>query len=160
MIITVLTLAAIGAFAASVLGNGRGWHVWQIDATRSGWIRPYGREFVVMYFTGGDPSKPDVRSEWMGFGFVRGRMYAQPDNTYAHTAYAVFCPSWLVVVLLGGYPAFAVARGSFRRWRSRSQGRCSKCRYDLTGNVSGVCPECGTAVGNAKTQKNGNAGTR
>ncbi len=23
---------------------------------------------------------------------------------------------------------------------------CRKCSYDLTGNVSGVCPECGTAV--------------
>jgi hypothetical protein len=24
-------------------------------------------------------------------------------------------------------------------------GRCTACGYDLTGNVSGVCPECGTA---------------
>ena len=23
-------------------------------------------------------------------------------------------------------------------------GHCRKCGYDLTGNVSGVCPECGT----------------
>jgi OPA family glycerol-3-phosphate transporter-like MFS transporter len=25
-----------------------------------------------------------------------------------------------------------------------SGGRCSSCEYDLTGNTSGVCPECGT----------------
>jgi hypothetical protein len=25
-------------------------------------------------------------------------------------------------------------------------GRCQKCGYNLTGNVSGVCPECGRAV--------------
>jgi len=25
-------------------------------------------------------------------------------------------------------------------------GRCVKCGYDLTGNVSGICPECGTPV--------------
>ena len=25
-------------------------------------------------------------------------------------------------------------------------GACRRCAYDLTGNVSGVCPECGTAV--------------
>ena len=26
------------------------------------------------------------------------------------------------------------------------EGHCRTCRYDLTGNVSGVCPECGTPV--------------
>ena len=26
------------------------------------------------------------------------------------------------------------------------RGRCSQCLYDLTGNVSGVCPECGTTT--------------
>jgi hypothetical protein len=34
-------------------------------------------------------------------------------------------------------------------WRDRRrfrQGHCQHCGYDLTGNVSGVCPECGTAV--------------
>ena len=24
--------------------------------------------------------------------------------------------------------------------------QCAKCEYDLTGNVSGVCPECGTPI--------------
>jgi rubrerythrin len=27
-----------------------------------------------------------------------------------------------------------------------TDGQCRKCGYDLTGNVSGVCPECGEAV--------------
>ena len=27
--------------------------------------------------------------------------------------------------------------------RRYSPGHCQKCGYDLTGNVSGVCPECG-----------------
>lgn len=39
------------------------------------------------------------------------------------------------------------AKGAFRTW----VGRClpdyhCKCGYDLTGNESGVCSECGTAV--------------
>lgn len=25
-------------------------------------------------------------------------------------------------------------------------GRCARCDYDLTGDASGVCPECGTEV--------------
>ena len=28
--------------------------------------------------------------------------------------------------------------------------QCSRCGYDLTGNVSGTCPECGAAVAAAK----------
>jgi hypothetical protein len=27
------------------------------------------------------------------------------------------------------------------------RGFCQKCGYNLTGNVSGQCPECGTAIG-------------
>lgn len=36
---------------------------------------------------------------------------------------------------------------SFARFR-RPLGEqfCQKCEYDLTGNVSGVCPECGTPI--------------
>jgi hypothetical protein len=35
----------------------------------------------------------------------------------------------------------------FRVWRRRVRaGHCRCCGYDLTGNVSGVCPECGNGV--------------
>ena len=50
--------------------------------------------------------------------------------------------------------AAACATGAFvqarRVWRIRREqrraraGRCTACGYDLTGNVSAVCPECGT----------------
>ena len=30
--------------------------------------------------------------------------------------------------------------------RRRASGQCLQCGYPLTGNVSGVCPECGTAI--------------
>jgi hypothetical protein len=31
-----------------------------------------------------------------------------------------------------------------RLWVGRcARGQCPQCGYDLTGNVSGVCPECG-----------------
>ena len=35
----------------------------------------------------------------------------------------------------------------WRQWRHsrlRQAGRCIHCKYNLTDNVSGVCPECGT----------------
>ena len=34
----------------------------------------------------------------------------------------------------------------WRRERKPRRGHCRRCDYDLTGNVSGVCPECGTAI--------------
>ncbi|MDB5304822.1 MAG: hypothetical protein JWM97_2371 [Phycisphaerales bacterium] len=33
-----------------------------------------------------------------------------------------------------------------RTWR-KEYGLCPACGYDLTGNVSGTCPECGGKVG-------------
>ena len=32
------------------------------------------------------------------------------------------------------------------RWARARKGLCAKCGYDLSGNVSGRCPECGEAV--------------
>jgi hypothetical protein len=32
------------------------------------------------------------------------------------------------------------------RSKSALAGKCGRCEYDLTGNVSGVCPECGGPI--------------
>lgn len=74
-------------------------------------------------------------------------------------------------IMIGGYIAMACGRRSWMRtsayplwpvaaipcgilaWgaladRCRNRaGGCAYCGYDLTGNVSGVCPECGEATG-------------
>lgn len=41
--------------------------------------------------------------------------------------------------------------------QAHQTGRCPKCEYDLTGNVSGVCPECGTVVRRPKQDNRGQA---
>jgi hypothetical protein len=37
---------------------------------------------------------------------------------------------------------------AIRGWRGPvyASGCCAHCGYDLTGNTSGICPECGTAI--------------
>ena len=55
----------------------------------------------------------------------------------------IYVPLWLFAILLLVYPTLAFIRGPFARWRRSRKGVCLKCGYDLTGNVSGVCPECG-----------------
>lgn len=37
--------------------------------------------------------------------------------------------------------------------REVSQGRCEACGYDLTGNASGTCPECGTATPRGRVER-------
>lgn len=55
-----------------------------------------------------------------------------------------FAPHWLIAAMLSAYPTLRI----WRRWRSRPCGypTCAQCGYNLTGNVSGICPECGTPI--------------
>jgi hypothetical protein len=62
------------------------------------------------------------------------------------TLYYVCFPTWSAAVILGVFPAWAFVTGPLRRWRRRRKGLCVRCGYNLTGNVSGVCPECGNEV--------------
>lgn len=48
---------------------------------------------------------------------------------------------WLVVIFL------IVMILSLRHgWPAPLRGCCPGCGYNLTGNVSGICPECGKAI--------------
>ena len=35
---------------------------------------------------------------------------------------------------------------AWNHWRHYPPGHCQVCGYNLTGNVSGICPECGTLI--------------
>lgn len=45
----------------------------------------------------------------------------------------------------------AVLRHKLIEWRGTPSGHCRGCGYNLTGNVSGVCPECGEPVGELRS---------
>ena len=57
-----------------------------------------------------------------------------------------YSPAWVPVALFAFYPMFVFVRGPLRRWRRDREGLCVKCGYNLTGNVSGICPECGRPI--------------
>jgi hypothetical protein len=50
---------------------------------------------------------------------------------------------WLVVALTSALPAFMLTSVSWRRRGRLRRKECLACAYNLSGNVSGVCPECG-----------------
>jgi hypothetical protein len=66
-------------------------------------------------------------------GAVRGPMVRR------HTVVTV--PLWAILLVM--VPIVCVAR---RRARPLPRGRCEACGYDLTGNTSGRCSECGATV--------------
>jgi len=54
------------------------------------------------------------------------------------------------IVIPISFVLMAVGLATLLMWRPwivarRREGRCDACGYDLTGNVSGICPECGRA---------------
>jgi len=59
------------------------------------------------------------------------------------TGWTICIPLLAISCVLAVYP---IANAPLRRWRRRRKGLCVKCGYNLTGNLSGVCPECGTKV--------------
>lgn len=69
-------------------------------------------------------------------------------------AYSIFLAGLVVLAVLaiglalGGY--FLGGRFGKRRDDRGAARRCRVCEYDLTGNQSGVCPECGSALSRAE----------
>jgi hypothetical protein len=80
----------------------------------------------------------------LGF-FLDTRTYGNGDGRMA-----VVFPIAVPVCLAGILPAVWVLARSRRR---RAKGRCRECFYDLTGNTSGVCPECGVEIGGMREGK-------
>lgn len=68
-------------------------------------------------------------SLWCGASYI--------DQEWAIVVSAVILPSVMLVFL---------DRRVARRKRLDPTPRCKACGYNLTGNVSGICPECGTHI--------------
>jgi hypothetical protein len=66
-----------------------------------------------------------------------------PESDWGYYHHELFAPAWLVFVT----SVFLPSRWAWIRWQFRNREcRCPTCSYNLTGNTSGVCPECGTPV--------------
>lgn len=69
---------------------------------------------------------------------VSGVMSSSNGNPFV--SMAVACATYVIASMLFG--AWSRAHPLPERYRDG----CTKCGYSLRGNVTGVCPECGTAV--------------
>jgi hypothetical protein len=82
------------------------------------------------------------------YGFVR----QGAQNVWGIRPFIVGIRCWLVASLSVLLPVVWFANWRRRR-RLRDFSICWRCRYDLTGNVSGVCPECGKPIKNVVQAK-------
>ena len=103
--------------------------------------RPIGLEIVRV--------RPPVGRSWCDRvpGFLPLRFFHRSGD-FGGPGLTVAMPFWLLCVFLGSYPGWYVLVQRIRereQWRWR-RGLCGACAYDLTGNESGVCPECGTRI--------------
>jgi len=75
-------------------------------------------------------------------------MFARPGH------WGIYLPYWLPALLSIMHPVVWLLKWNRRR-RLALIGKCSSCAYDLTGNLSGLCPECGahTFRGRKQDQK-------
>ena len=65
--------------------------------------------------------------------------YRRPEIWYTLGGSKVFTlPLWIPLAIVAIPTAIL-----WYRDRRPPPGRCQECGYDLTGNLSGVCPECG-----------------
>ena len=97
-------------------------------------------------FGGGWPAPKSVWNR-LGFWYWPNSMkIVQPtQDVIMHHTWVV--PRWFVLSVTPLPAGVWMVNGIRRqRRRRRNPGLCTACGYDLTGNVSGTCPECGTAA--------------
>jgi hypothetical protein len=93
---------------------------------------------------GGDPITvftPRARVDPAQFPAARARWHRHLDATVASAWYGAVIGG---ASALPGLWCLAWGARRVRRRRLARGNRCTRCGYDLTGNESGVCPECGT----------------
>ena len=95
---------------------------------------------------GRDPADEEWRSCWIvsrrhlpgRWWSLRHRIGRDPQQKLVHLWTAPLWIPLLIAVVLTTYLWY--------RDRRAPPGHCQHCGYDLTGNVSGVCPECGEKI--------------
>ena len=99
------------------------------------------------------------RADRLSFGIPHYSLFGFSTSGFAdkvQTAFGAYqyedkyltVPFWFILVCPAVLPVFYVLvdRRHHRRNWPLSCNRCPSCGYNLTGNTSGVCPECGTPV--------------
>jgi hypothetical protein len=78
-----------------------------------------------------------VAAVTVGFVWLLGQTLAYHWSPLFLCAYVVISLGWEL------YARCALDEARYRRQQRQAKGLCLRCGYDLTGNLSNVCPDCG-----------------
>ena len=108
------------------------------------------RSFIIQHTKYLDQQTTSQQQNWSGPGWTYRVTIDQNEHTglyfKAHTAAFFFYFPLIVSLLCSIYPTLVFYRGPLRRRRRQRKGLCLKCGYNLTGNTTGICSECGNKV--------------
>ncbi len=87
--------------------------------------------------------RSSIRILWTSYGdaIAWDVVHITPSSSIRENSFYLALPLHLGVLIILLPTAIL-----WRRDRRRAKGQCHRCGYNLTGNTSGVCPECGTAI--------------
>lgn len=157
-VLAVVGWTVVGVYRLSLLGHSISVKLNRSRVPQTNDLRPYDAPDFSPLSVSVDHGILDVTVDWEGPTNLAVLNNVGPRGL---SCYCFFYPPniqlislsiwlWVPPLLFAIYPAiFFVRRGRARR-RSRRLGvYCDHCNYNLSGNVSGVCPECGTTIPNA-----------
>lgn len=110
----------------------------QVDYHRKTWLEPLTE--IKCYSSHGPPIPR--YGPFLGLEFSRS-VSEMDSNIYKITTAKI--PLVHLFIIFAACPTLVLIKAIRGRHRAKP-GHCSKCGYDLTGNISGVCPECGTTI--------------
>jgi len=132
----VFCLLALGVLAVSV------WIRVGCSYNDQAFVLANGNFFVLELL--GSPRSEGFGRDLIWTGFRLWRMKLNSSGFPAIGSSSIIIIPWLIsVVILGGSLRILWLRPIKKR---NDFDRCQECGYNLTGNVSGVCPECGTPI--------------
>lgn len=87
--------------------------------------------------------KTPFASDELEFGWA----FFEPPSFASSWRWIATRERWRPYVIVPLYPfALVAALVTIICWHHIPPGHCQKCGYNLTGNASGICPECGTRI--------------
>jgi hypothetical protein len=108
----------------------------------AGWLMPSGRSVWLWH--------GNLSTEMAPPGMVVGSFRWTTEFSWSFLTIPglqVFPGSWTARMPIWSCIAIVAAPTICAWWKPRRRaGLCGRCRYDLSGNTTGVCPECGTKL--------------